>query len=100
MSRHRRLFRAIEIAVLDGEGESPAALRRAVARGETPPGDALAAYLGKVHEHAYKVTDADVAALKAAGLSEETIFELTVNVAAGEGQRRFDAGMDALGGES
>ena len=49
------------------------------------------AYLEKVHLHAYKVTDADVEALKAAGLSEDEIFEQTVAAAIAEGLRRLDA---------
>jgi alkylhydroperoxidase family enzyme len=49
------------------------------------------AYLEKVHLHAYKVTDADVEALKAAGLSEDEIFEQTVAAAIAEGLHRLDA---------
>jgi alkylhydroperoxidase family enzyme len=43
------------------------------------------------------VTDADVAALKAAGHSEDEIFERTVVVAVAEGLRRLDAGLEAIG---
>ena len=50
----------------------------------------LAAYLEKVRTHAYKVTDADVEQLKAAGLSEDEIFEQTVAAAISEGLRDFD----------
>jgi hypothetical protein len=57
----------------------------------------LAAYLEKVRTGAYKVTDADVEGLKAAGLSEDEIFEATVTAAIGEGLRRLDAAMDAIG---
>ena len=48
-------------------------------------------YLTKVRTRAYTVTDADVEALKAAGLSEDEIFEQTVAAAIGEGLRRWDA---------
>jgi alkylhydroperoxidase family enzyme len=61
-----------------------------------PPAE-LAAYLEKVRTGAYKVTDADVEALKAAGFSEDAIFEATVTAAIGEGLRRLDAAMDAIG---
>ena len=54
------------------------------------PGE-MRGYLEKVHAQAYTVTDADVAALKAAGFSEDEIFEQTVAVAIGEGLRRLDA---------
>jgi alkylhydroperoxidase family enzyme len=57
----------------------------------------MAAYLGKVRECAYTVTDADVEALKAAGFSEDEIFEHTVAAAIGEGLRRLDAATEAIG---
>ena len=47
-------------------------------------------YLDKVRARAYAITDADVEALKAAGLTEDEIFEQTVVVAIGEGLRRLD----------
>jgi len=56
-----------------------------------------AAYLQKVRERAYTVTDAEVEALKAAGLSEDEIFEQTVAVAVDEGLRRLDAAARVLG---
>ena len=56
-----------------------------------------AAYLAKVRECAYRVTDADVQALKGAGFSEDAIFEQTVAAAIGEGLRRLDAASAAIG---
>jgi alkylhydroperoxidase family enzyme len=50
-----------------------------------------------VRERAYTVTDADVESLKAAGCSEDEIFEQTVGVAIAQGLRRFDAAMEAIG---
>jgi alkylhydroperoxidase family enzyme len=41
--------------------------------------------------------DEDVEALKASGCSEDEIFEQTVAAAVGEGLRRLEAGMRALG---
>jgi alkylhydroperoxidase family enzyme len=57
----------------------------------------LAAYLEQVREHAYTITDADVDQLKAAGLSEDEIFEQTVGVAIREGFRRLDAARAVIG---
>ena len=54
-------------------------------------------YLDKVRTGAYRIVDEDVEALKAAGCSEDEIFEQTVAVAVGEGLRRLEAGMRALG---
>jgi alkylhydroperoxidase family enzyme len=57
----------------------------------------MAPYLDKVRTGAYAVTDNDVDALKAAGLSEDEIFEQTVVAAIGEGLRRLDRGLEAIG---
>jgi alkylhydroperoxidase family enzyme len=66
------------------------ALRANVASTPASPPE-MAAYLEKVRSNAYKVTDADVERLKAAGLSEDEIFEQTVAAAISEGLRRLDA---------
>jgi alkylhydroperoxidase family enzyme len=50
-----------------------------------------------VRTHAYKVTDSDVEQLKAAGLSEDEIFEQTVAAAISEGLRRLDAASAVIG---
>jgi len=54
-------------------------------------------YLGKVRTRAYTITDADVNALKAAGVAEDEIFEQTVVVAIGEGLRRLDIAGRVIG---
>ena len=55
--------------------------------GDPAPPELMAPYLAKVHERAYTVTDADVQQLKAAGISEDEIFEQTVAAAIGQGLR-------------
>ena len=72
------------------------ALRANVAN-TTAAGPELASYLEKVRLHAYKVTDADVARLQEAGLSEDAIFEQTVAAAISEGLRRLDAAAAVIG---
>jgi alkylhydroperoxidase family enzyme len=57
----------------------------------------LAHYVAMVREHAYRVTDADISALRAHGLSDDAIFELTVAAALGEAQRRLAAGLALAG---
>jgi len=47
---------------------------------------------------AYRITDADVAGLKAAGRSEDEIFEVTVAAAVGAALRSLGAGMRAVRG--
>ena len=71
-------------------------LRAVVAATPAAPPE-MSAYLAKVHDCAYRVTDADVQALKDAGISEDTIFEQTVAVAIAEGLRRLDAATRAFG---
>ena len=72
-----------------------AELREAAQPGRVAP-EAMVAYLDKVWRNAPTVTDADVEALKAAGLSEDEIFEQTVAAAVGAGLERLDAGLAAL----
>lgn len=69
---------------------------RAVVRNTAPARAELEPYLQKVHLHAYRVTDEDVAALTAAGVSEDEIFEQTVAAAISEGLYRLDAAERVL----
>jgi alkylhydroperoxidase family enzyme len=57
----------------------------------------MVGYLEQVRTGAYAILDEDVEALKQAGCSEDEIFEQTVAAAVGEGFRRLDAGLRALG---
>jgi alkylhydroperoxidase family enzyme len=106
------LARELERAVLASPGTTSADLRRAVAArsaalggrpgaeratGEIPA--ALAPYVDKVARHAYQVTEADLAVLARAGLSEDAIFEVTVAAAAGAGLARLERGLAALRGD-
>lgn len=86
---------ALEAAVLDGSAHLPPDVRRAAATLGVLPAP-LAAYVDQVAHRAYGVTEADLAALRAAGQSEDEIFDLTVATAMGAGMRRFRAGMAAL----
>ena len=69
---------------------------REAAQPERPAPPDFAPYLEKVRLHAYKVTDADVHALKDAGHSEDEIFEQTIATAAAAGLERLAAGLRAL----
>lgn len=93
-------------SVLDGPGETPSELRRAVearaarlGAGERPelavPKD-MTDYVDKVARYAPDVTDEDIAALKAAGYSEDAIFEVTVAAALGAGFARLEKGLALL----
>jgi len=69
---------------------------RKASQPDRPAPPAFEAYLEKVRLHAYRVTDADVQALKDAGYSEDEIFEQTVSTAVAAGLARLEAGLDAL----
>ncbi|MFN8443479.1 MAG: hypothetical protein U0175_22065 [Caldilineaceae bacterium] len=59
---------------------------------------ALQPYVDKVTKYAYKVTDNDIAQLKAAGYSEDAIFEITVSATLGASSARFERGLNLLHG--
>lgn len=80
--------------VLDGPGETPPALRRAAADGAGLP-DELQALVTTVHRHAYRVTDDDVARLRATH-SDDALFEVVVSAALGASRQRLLAGLEAL----
>ena len=69
---------------------------RAIVAAMPPAPESMSAYLAKVRECAYSVTDADVEQLKAGGCSEDEIFEQTVAVAIAQGLRRYDAAMAVI----
>jgi alkylhydroperoxidase family enzyme len=77
--------------------DEPVAQLRDVVAATAPAPPEMAAYLEKVRERAYSVVDADIEALKEAGLSEDAIFEQTVAVAIGEGLRRLDRADEVIG---
>jgi hypothetical protein len=85
------VFEALVARVLRGAGVSSPAERQAAAKA-TGGGP----YLEKVRAHAYKITDEDIAALKAAGMDEETIFELTIAAAVGVAERRLARAMEVI----
>lgn len=89
------LFADVRRAVLDVAATTSADLRRAAAtRGELPA--SLAAYVDKIHDAAYAITDDDVAALKAAGHDDDAIFEITVAAAIGAASHRAERVLAVL----
>lgn len=69
---------------------------REAAQPERPVPPEFARYVEKIHTGAFRVTDADVQALKDAGISEDEIFEQTVSAAVGAGLAQLDAGLGVL----
>ena len=95
--RYDENIRRTTHAVLESKGVTEPKLRWAVfhRRTEEIP-HALRTYVGKVSQHAYQVTDADVEGLKKAGYSEDAIFELTCAAALGAAVLRLERGLIAL----
>jgi hypothetical protein len=68
-----------------------------VIAGSIEPDPRMEGYLDRVRTRAYAITDADVQALRDAGISEDEVFEQTVAAAISEGLRRWDAAERAIG---
>ena len=69
---------------------------RAASQSDRPAPPVMRGYLDTVRRHAFRVTDGDVERLKAAGFSDDEIFEHTVAAAVAAGLERLDAGLRAL----
>lgn len=93
--RHATALARLLRAVFEGDGRSQPAIRKAAARGGGLP-EPLAAYVSTVRDASYRISDSDIAALKAAGYDEDEIFEVTVATALGRAQTGLDAGLRAL----
>jgi hypothetical protein len=99
-------------ALFSNDGSWPDLRRAAVARAATLSGGALpaaetasasetlaeplAGWVDKVARQAWKITDEDVAALRAAGFAEDAIFEITIAAAAGAGLARYQVAVRAI----
>ncbi|MFG2090875.1 MULTISPECIES: hypothetical protein [unclassified Spirillospora] len=93
--KKRAAYRALVGRVLNGEGRASAEQRaRAFGNdGLPPPLDAL---IGKVAGSPAQVTEADLAAAKASGCTEDQLFELVICAAVGQSARQYEAGLAAL----
>src|SRR5262249_18184702 len=87
--------KALVRRILEGEGKASRAQRRA-AFDNTGLGRPLSTLIDKVTKHAYQVTDEDIAAARASGLSEDQIFEMVVCAAIGQAGRQHDKALAAL----
>jgi hypothetical protein len=93
--KKRAAHRALVDRILNGDGRASADQRAHAFSndGLSPPLDAL---IGKVATRPTQVTEADFAAAKAAGFSEDQLFELVVCAAVGQSARLYEAGLAAL----
>lgn len=93
--KKRAAYRALQDRILNGEGAaSPEQRARAFSNaGLDAPLDRL---IGKVATRPAQLTDADFAAARAAGVSDDEVFELVICAAVGQSARLYDTGLAAL----
>jgi alkylhydroperoxidase family enzyme len=87
--------KALVARILEGDSRASQAQRRA-AFNNAGLAEPLSTLIRKVAKHAYKVTDDDIVAARASGVSEDQIFELVVCAAIGQATRQYDAAIGAL----
>jgi alkylhydroperoxidase family enzyme len=81
--------------ILEGEGESSRHERKAAFDDAGLP-EPLLNLAHKVAVESRKVTGNDMAAARAAGFSEDQIFELVICAAIGQANRQYETAMAAL----
>ena len=91
---HASLRRAVYERVLLGEGEADRDLRQAAAAGTGLPPD-LQPLIDKIHRHAYKITDEDIARVQAK-YGDDKMFEIVISAALGAARKQLALGLDAL----
>ncbi|MGW4485382.1 hypothetical protein ACWEOE_16275 [Amycolatopsis sp. NPDC004368] len=93
---HGDVVEDLRHAVTDARGVTAPELRAALLEG-APVAEPWSTYADTVRNASYRVTDADVAALRAAGHSEDEIFEVTVAATVGAALSAYDRGRAAIG---
>ena len=81
--------------ILEGDGLAPRPQRRA-AFDDGDLAEPLRTLVHKVVNQSWKVTDGDIAAVRAAGQTEDQIFELVICAAVGQANRQYEDAMAAL----
>jgi len=90
-----RYREAVVRRALEGPGTATAVARRAAFDNQGVD-ERARALVAKVARAAWTVTDADVAATRSAGVSEDEIFELAVCAALGQATRQLGDALAAL----
>ncbi len=85
--------RTLDETVLGPEGRMAQAARKAAFDGAPAAAKPL---LEKVMRAASTISDEDIAAAKAEGLTEDQVFELVVCAAIGQASRQYDGALAAL----
>jgi hypothetical protein len=91
----RQARKSLANRILEGDGKASSSERRAAFNnsGLAEPAGTL---VDKVARHAYRVTDEDITAATASGLSEDQVFEIVVCAATGQATRQYEMALAAL----
>jgi len=95
MEEKRTAHRALVTRVLEGGGRASRAERHDAFDNATLT-EPLHGLISKVAKYPTLITDDDVAAVKASGLSEDQILELVVCAAVGQATRQYQNAVAAL----
>src|SRR5262249_11823564 len=92
----KRAAHTVRVArILEGDGQTSRSQRRA-AFDNAELAEPLRTLINKVATRATQITDEDIAAVKASGLSEDQVFELVVCAAVGQSTRQYETALAAL----
>ena len=95
MSNITAARKALITRILEGDAKASRAQRRAAFDNADLP-EPVNMLIDKVTKHAYRVTDEDIDAAQASGLTEDHIFEMVVCAAIGQASRQYDTALVAL----
>ena len=95
MSDIRQARTALVARMLEGDGTAARSQRRAAFEG-AGLAEPLRTVIDKLTKHAQELADADVAAARASGLSEDQVFEIVVCAATGHATRQYETALAAL----
>jgi hypothetical protein len=95
MSDIRQARKELARRILEGAGKASPSERRA-AFNNSGLAESVGTLVDKVARYAYRVTDEDIAAARASGLSEDQVFENVVCAAIGQATRQYDTAFAAL----
>jgi hypothetical protein len=93
--KKRIAHRAVVTRVLEGDGRASRAQRHSAFE-NAGLGEPLRTLIDKVARQPTRVTDEDIAAVVASGISEDQTFELVVCAAIGAATRQYESALQAL----
>jgi hypothetical protein len=93
--KKRAAHRILVTRILEGDGQMSRSQRRAAFE-DAEPAEPLRTLINKVANQPTEVTDDDIAAVEASGLTEDQVFELVVCAAVGQATRQYETALEAL----